>query len=290
MKSMTGFGKAELTQNDYHVTVEMKSVNHRFLDLSLKMPKALSFVEDAVKKAISAKVSRGHVDVYVSFENKGQGAYVIEVNEALALQYAKSASELAEKLGVPSDVGVAYIMKQPDVISVKATEGGDALGQAVTDCVALAVDGLDTMRAEEGVALKADFVTKLDAISELTEKVALRAPEVAKSYADRLKQRMKDYLGEVEPDEGRLLTEVAVFTDRCNVDEEITRLRAHVEHFHSIISESVPVGRKLDFLVQEMNRECNTIGSKANDKIITDYVLSLKTEVEKLREQVQNVE
>ena len=290
MKSMTGFGKAEITKNDYHVSVEMKSVNHRFLDLSLKMPKALGAFEDGIKKTISKLVARGHLDVYMSFENKGAGAYNVEINEALAARYAECAEELAAKLGLASDVGVAFIMKQPDVVSVKVEEAGDALGEAVLECVALAAKGLDAMRTEEGAALRADFVAKLNAVSDLTEKVALRAPEVAKTYAEKLKARIKDYLGEVEPDETRLLTEVALFTDRSSVDEEITRLRAHVEHFHAIIAEKVPVGRKLDFLVQEMNRECNTIGSKANDKVITDYVLSLKTEVEKLREQVQNVE
>lgn len=290
MKSMTGYGKAEIFKNDYRVSVEMKSVNHRFLDLSLKMPKALSFIEDAIKKVISSRLSRGHVDVYINYENKGAGAYSVEINEALAERYAEGASKLAARLNLTNDVGVAFVMKQPDVVSVKAVEEGEALSDAVLACVAEAADGLNSMREEEGVALAEDFKQKLSAISGLTDKVALRAPDVRKVYAEKLRQRIKEYLGEVEPDETRLLTEVALFTDRSSVDEEITRLRAHVEHFYSIITEDVPVGRKLDFLIQEMNRECNTIGSKANDKAITDYVLSLKTEVEKLREQIQNVE
>lgn len=290
MKSMTGFGKAEIFKNDYHVSVEIKSVNHRFLDLSLKMPKALSFVEDGIKKAVSARIARGHVDVYISYENKGAGAYAVEVNEALAKRYAECAEELSASLGLTNDVGVAYVMKQPDVITVKAVEEGDTLAEVVLECVGMAVSGLIAMREEEGVALVADFEQKLDAITALVDKVEERAPEVSRAYAEKLKVRIKDYLGEVEPDETRLLTEVALFTDRSSVDEEITRLRAHVEHFHAIIGESAPVGRKLDFLIQEMNRECNTIGSKANDKVITDCVLSLKTEVEKLREQIQNIE
>ena len=290
MKSMTGFGKAEILRDGYFASVELKSVNHRFLDVSVKMPRVLGYLEDRVKKTVSSVLSRGHVDVYINCENRNESAYLVTVNEALAGQYLSAARELSEKLGVANDVTASFLMKQPDVISATIESGNEALGEVVIDCIKEALLGMDKMREEEGRALESDFNAKLETISELVTSVKARSPLVTASYAEKLKAKIKDYLAEVEPDEARLLTEVAVFTDRSSVDEEVTRLTAHVEHFHAILKETVPVGRKLDFLVQEMNRECNTIGSKANDKTITDYVLSLKTEVEKIREQVQNVE
>lgn len=290
MKSMTGFGKAEILKDGYFASVELKSVNHRFLDISVKMPRVLSYLEERVKKTVSSVLARGHVDVYISCENRNESAYVVTVNEALASQYLESARAISEKLGVPNDVTASFLMKQPDVISTTVEAGGEELGEVVIEAVKQALEGMERMRTEEGKALACDFVQKLATVSSLVESVRERSPLVTASYAEKLKTKIKDYLAEVEPDEARLLTEVAVFTDRSSVDEEVTRLTAHVEHFLSILEESAPVGRKLDFLVQEMNRECNTIGSKANDKTITDYVLSLKTEVEKIREQVQNVE
>lgn len=291
MRSMTGYGKGSASAEGRTITVEIKTVNHKFFDWSTKMPRGFLFAEDDAKKAVAKEVARGHVDLFVTMaqeEGRGQD-YKADVQ--LAAKYIAAVKELAEAVGVPFDMGATALAKVPDIVTAEAAEADDeTLRALVTAALDEALSGLVSMREREGTALAADISSKLDSMTALVDTVERVAPSVVEEYRQKLTARITEMLGSGVADMGRIATEVALFADKCAVDEEISRLKAHIAAMRGYLGAKEPVGRKLDFLVQEMNREANTIGSKANDLRITEAVLSLKNDIEKIREQAQNVE
>ena len=276
MHSMTGYGKGVSKRDGKTITIEIKTVNHRFLDCNFKLPRNFLFVEDKVKKAVSSAISRGHVDLYLTYEQSStdEGAYTVDLE--LANNYLAAVKKLADGTGLENDVTVSTLLRVGDVVTrQEAVEDEDLLCEMTLEAVNLALDNLKSMREKEGQSQKVDFARKLDAIQDCLERIKDFAPKV------------------VEPsliDKQRLATEVALYADHCAIDEEITRLSTHIANMRSLLDAKEPVGRKMDFLVQEFNRETNTIGSKANDMRITKEVLAIKNEIEKMREQAANVE
>ncbi len=291
MRSMTGYGKGTASSAGLTVTAEIKTVNHKFFDWNMKMPKGFLFVEDDAKKAVAGAVSRGHVDLYLTVEKQTAEAGEYRADAALARMYVDSARQLSETLGVPFDITASSLMKNPDIVTLSETEIDDETVRKVTlQAVSEAVSALVAMREREGAALAADLSEKLASIEASLEEVKKEAPRAVAEYRRKLRARIDEALGQLPLDEARLATEVALFADKCAIDEEISRLGAHIAAMRALISSQGQVGRKLDFLVQEMNRETNTIGSKANDLAITERVLAMKNDIEKIREQAQNAE
>lgn len=291
MRSMTGYGKGTASRDGLTVTAEIKTVNHKFFDWSIKMPKGFLFVEDDAKRAVAAEVQRGHVDVYLTVERDAGVADDYAVDGNLALKYVRTAKNLAESTGVQYDVTAGSLMKNPDIVSLKAAEIDDETAKSVVlEALGEALVGLVAMREKEGATQVADISAKLDAIESALGEIASVAPQVVADYRAKLAARIREALGDNLPEESRIATEVALFADKCAIDEEISRLTAHIAAMRAHLKSTAPVGRKLDFLVQEMNREANTIGSKANDLRITERVLAIKNDIEKIREQAQNVE
>ena len=291
MRSMTGYGKGTASSAGLTVTAEIKTVNHKFFDWNMKMPKGFLFVEDDAKKAVAGAVSRGHVDLYLTVEKQTAEAGEYRTDAALARMYVDSARQLSETLGVPFDITASSLMKNPDIVTLSETEIDDETVRKVTlEAVSEAVSALVAMREREGAALAADLSEKLASIEASLEEVKKEAPRAVAEYRRKLRARIDEALGQLPLDEARLATEVALFADKCAIDEEISRLGAHIAAMRALISSQGQVGRKLDFLVQEMNRETNTIGSKANDLAITERVLAMKNDIEKIREQAQNAE
>ena len=291
MRSMTGYGKGTASFAGLTVTAEIKTVNHKFFDWNMKMPKGFLFVEDDAKKAVAGAVSRGHVDLYLTVEKQTAEAGEYRTDAALARMYVDSARQLSETLGVPFDITASSLMKNPDIVTLSETEIDDETVRKVTlEAVSEAVSALVAMREREGAALAADLSEKLASIEASLEEVKKEAPRAVAEYRRKLRARIDEALGQLPLDEARLATEVALFADKCAIDEEISRLGAHIAAMRALIASQGQVGRKLDFLVQEMNRETNTIGSKANDLAITERVLAMKNDIEKIREQAQNAE
>lgn len=290
MRSMTGYGKGIAERDERKATVELKSVNHRFLDILMKFPRGFASAEDGVKKVLQTELSRGHVDVFMTYEDKRAEKDEIKIDAALAKRYFEAAKTL-EADGIVNDLGAANLLRMPDVVSVTPLDDDEELRNAlVKEAAAEALKNLVIMRDREGEALKKDLNLKIDELYRLSDAVKSRAPEVQKEYRAKLENRMKDALANMEIDEGKLLNEVAFFADKANVDEETVRFRGHLDHFKEILEKEGSVGKQLDFLVQEMNREVNTTGSKASDLSLTETVLQMKNVVEMLREQIQNLE
>lgn len=293
MKSMTGYGRGECTMYNRKFVVEIKAVNHRYNDITIKMPRTMLLFEDAIKKVIGAKVFRGKIDVYVNFESYSEDDVNITVNENLAKGYVAVLNDLKNKFNIDDKITLDLVAKFPDLITVDkgitSEEAGNEIYECLMNAVNEAVCGFVEMRTREGETLKANILEKLEIIHNSVDRINERAPEVAKDYRKRLEDKLKE-LDEIQADESRILTEVLIFSDKACIDEEITRLYSHIEQMKSIVMEEVPVGRKLDFLVQEMNREVNTIGSKSNDLEITNIIVDTKSEIEKIREQIQNIE
>lgn len=293
MKSMTGYGGGECTMYERKFTVEIKAVNHRYNDITVKLPRAIMGFEDEIKKAISKKVFRGKLDVFVNFESFSQEDVNISVNEPLAKSYTETLRKLKSDLQLEGDVTIEMVSKFPDVITVDKNISNENTENEIRECLMKAVedatDAFVAMREVEGETLKKNIIEKVAFVNDALQKIEERAPFVSKDYRARLEAKLAD-LDEIQVDESRLLTEVMLFADKACIDEEITRLHSHISQMYSIVEESVPVGRKLDFLVQEMNRETNTIGSKSNDIQITNHVVDIKSEIEKIREQIQNIE
>ena len=290
MKSMTGYGRCHIEEDGREMTVEVKSVNHRFLDISYRLSRTLSFLDDAVRKGVGARLARGHVDVFVSYANHRQDAKEVRVDPLLAVAYRDALAQLAAAVGLDASVPLSDYARLPDVLTVQEKEEDQqAVRELFERALCGALDSLIDMREQEGERMRADILEKIANIAAIREKVADRAPLVVSEYRDKLHQRIAA-LTEGEIDEARLITEVAIFADRAAIDEELVRLRSHIAAIRETVELAEPVGRKLDFLVQELNREVNTIGSKASDTMIAQAVVSAKGEIEKLREQVQNVE
>ena len=293
MKSITGYGRGECTMYERKFTVEIKAVNHRYNDITVKLPRAIMGFEDEIKKAISKKVFRGKLDVFVNFESFSQEDINISVNEPLAKSYTETLRKLKSDLHLDGDVTIEIVSKFPDVITVDKSISNENTENEIRECLMKAVedatDAFVAMREVEGETLKKNIIEKVAFVNDALQKIEERAPWVSKDYRARLEAKLAD-LDEIQVDESRLLTEVLLFADKACIDEEITRLHSHISQMYSIVEENVPVGRKLDFLVQEMNRETNTIGSKSNDIEITNHVVDIKSEIEKIREQIQNIE
>lgn len=294
MFSMTGYGKGVSSEGGETITVEIKTVNHRYLDLGLKLPKNFLFAEDGVKKLISSEISRGHVDLFLTYEKSAALESEYFVNVEAAKGFLKAAETLKRELKdmqVEEDVTLGYLLKLPDVVSKNLPEEQDdeKLMRLTLDATRQALANLKQMRLGEGERLKADIALKLDNIERSLEKIKALAPEVVSAYRSALYERIKGFVEE-NLDMQRFVTEIALYADHCAIDEEITRLSSHIKAMREMLTSCEPVGRKMDFLVQELNREANTIGSKANDLNITGEVLFIKNEIEKLREQAANVE
>lgn len=289
--SMTGFGRATLLQDGRELTVELRSVNHRYLDITFRMPRHIGFIEDQLRRGLQDSLSRGHVDVFVNYRNTRTDARKVEVDKALLGEYLSAARDAAREYGLRDDIALSSALRLPDVTNVvEAEEDREAVCALAVKTLELAVDELKTMRSKEGARLSEDILKKLAGMSELVNKIEVRAPFVAAEYGKKLAERIESALSEVDIDRARLATEVALFTDRASVDEEIVRLKSHMEQLGELISSGEPTGRRMDFVVQEMNRELNTIGSKANDSQLASLVIMGKSETEKIREQVQNFE
>lgn len=289
--SMTGYGSAKGTVEGQTITVELKSVNNRYLDCSVRLPRNLLFAEDAVKQAISAGVSRGKVDVFVSAQSSQDSGTAVTVNEELARGYRDAVAHIAETLGLESGLNAFSVARFPDVLSVERRElDKDKAVVALAEITARAVEEFNFMREREGERLRADMLSKLETIETLVSVVEERSPQTVREYRERLEARLRDVLADRALDEQRVITEAAIFADRTAVDEETVRLRSHIAQFRAMLQEGSPIGRKMDFLVQELNRESNTIGSKCSDAALAKVVVDLKSEIEKIREQLQNVE
>jgi len=291
IRSMTGFGRGEYLQDGREFTVEIKTVNHRYSDIFIKMPRQISSLEDRVRAMISKVVSRGKIDVYITYDNSASDARAVKCDEALARAYISAVTALRDKFDLKDDITVSLISKYPDVLKVEQPEEDmEALWEVLKVAVENALASLIEMRQNEGEELKKALLQRIGYIEELIVQIARRAPEVPKEYKQKLEARIKELTEQQTIDENRLMTEVAIFADRCSIDEELVRFSSHMSQMREILGLDQPVGRKLDFLVQEMNREVNTIGSKANDLEITKAVLEIKSEIEKIREQIQNIE
>lgn len=289
MNSMTGYGKGVAESAGRKVGVEIKSVNHRFLDMNIKLPRTLGFAEDIIRSEVKGAITRGHLDIYVNYERESGGK--ISMDEQLARDYCTMAAKAAMKFSITNDLSVSALFRMPEVVVVKEEdEDEEAVGKLVEQAVREALNGLSVMRAKEGEMLMRDFSEKLANISAFVDEVEKLAPVTVEEHKNRMRERITEMLGDVAFDEARLMNEAAFFADKVAVDEEIARLRSHIAHFRDICASGGALGKKLDFIVQEMNRETNTIGSKCSDSKIAQCVISAKCEIEKVREQVQNVE
>lgn len=289
MYSMTGYGRAEYNENGINLVVELKTVNNRMLDLNCKTPRMFLALEDVIRKTVQNYVKRGRVDLFVTFSDTREKSSTVEVDINKAHAFVEASRLIAQEFSLPNDFSVSMIMKSPDVIVDGANPDATEFESIVKQTVENACKKLNEMRKIEGEKLVLDMLSRMDTISALAENISLRAPLVAEEYKQKLRERIEEFLKDVKYDEARLLNEVAFYTDRVNIDEELTRLKSHVSQFKKIIA-SDESGKKLDFLMQEFNRETNTICSKSNDIKVTEYALSLKNEIEKVREQVQNLE
>lgn len=291
IKSMTGYGKSEQTIDSLNVTVEIKSVNHRYFEFSARVPREYGFLEEKLKKYCNSLITRGKVECYVSVEDLEERDMEVNVNETLAAGYVKALKELSERFGLKDDISAVTLSRYPDVITLhKASEDEERIWNAVKTVAETAVSKFIEMRETEGSKLRGDILSRADYIIECVEFIEGRSPETVREYNEKLKQRMKELLGDASVDEQRLLNEAAIYADKIAVDEETVRLRSHISQLREFMNSNEAIGRKLDFLVQEINREANTIGSKAQDVDIAKKVIAIKAEVEKIREQVQNIE
>lgn len=291
MNSMTGYGLSEKKCEDFYIKVEMKSVNNRYLDMNVRMPGSIMYAEEAVRSFIKSKIKRGKVDIFINFEYLDSSQVEIDIDYELLNKYISISKELEENYGLSSDLSFSKIMKDSNIVKAqKADFDGDYIKEELLKVLDGAAKDFLKSRAFEGEKIREDFKVKLDEVERLTYFVEERAPISLKENENRLRERVAEFLQSSEVNEDRILTEIAIMLDKLSIDEEITRLKIHIQNFNDIINEEGPIGRKLDFLIQELNREANTIGSKSNDIEITSAVVMLKSEIEKLREQAQNVE
>lgn len=290
MRSMTGCGRSQLSDGRTEMTLELKCVNHRFLDVSCRLPRSISFLEETLRKGIGAQLKRGHVDVFLAVKSVQESDKQVTVNEGLAKAYVATGEKLTALTGCKNDLSLSQLMTLEGVLDVgEDVPDEEALTSLCRQVTAQAVEQVVAMRDREGAALQADLSAHLSAAEALREKILVRAPQVPEEYRQRLQERLSKL--PIEPvDPARLAQEVALMADRCAIDEELSRLESHIGQLHGYLSRSGEIGKKMDFLIQEMNREANTIGSKANDAAIAQMVVDLKSEIEKLREQIQNVE
>lgn len=291
MKSMTGFGRCELAEGNHKVTVEIKSVNHRYLDLTVKMPKKLNFFENNIRNLLKNYIQRGKVDVYVTYENCSENQIILKYNQGLAAEYVRYIRQMAEEFSLPCGLSAKGLAEYPEVLTMEAqAEDEEELWKLLEQAVAGAAEKFVEARAREGEQLRQDLLGKLEMMAGYVEQIEKRSPEIWEEYRQKLTDKVKELLADAQIDDSRIAMETTVFADRICTDEETVRLKSHISSTRETILEGGSVGRKLDFIAQEMNREANTILSKANDLTISDKAIALKTEIEKIREQIQNIE
>ena len=291
IKSMTGYGSAKGTVEGLNISVELKSVNNRYLDASVRMPRSFLFAEDAVKSAVQKHISRGKVDVFVSVDSAAAGDMTVRVNEALLKGYLDALRSIAAEYALPDDVTAMAVSRLPDVLSVEKKDlDAEAISAGIVDITERALCDFDAMRLREGAKLRDDVLERLETIDALVCAVEEASPQTVADYRARLEAKMAEVLGTAGIDENRILAEAAIFADHIAVDEETVRLRSHMSQLRTMIDGSSPTGRKIDFLIQEFNREANTIGSKCQSSQVAHTVVDLKSEIEKIREQIQNIE
>ena len=291
IKSMTGYGSAKGTSGKLKITVELRSVNNRFLDCSVRIPRVYTALEDMIKAQVGKSISRGKVDVFVTIDFSEADDVEIVVNESVAEAYVNAVRKLSEKYSLPNDLTALSLVKMQDVLSVqKAETDMDELGRDISAILAEAIADFDAMRSSEGAKLREDVLNHLNEVERLRNLAVERSPKTVSEYREKLLKRMREVLDGAAVDESRIVTEAALFADKTAVDEETVRLESHISQLRSFMEASEPIGRKVDFLVQEFNREANTIGSKGNDVEMARIVVDLKSEIEKIREQIQNIE
>ena len=291
VKSMTGFGRCETEVNGRRITVEMKSVNHRYFEFSCRTSRGYSFLEDKLKKYVATKVARGKVDMYVSVTESEDSEVNVTINKPLASGYVNAIKTLATEYNIPDDLSVSVLSRYSDIFQIhKEEQDEEQVFSDVKVALDVALDGFLAMREAEGEKLKDDVLSRVDTIMSIVSEIEERSPLTVEEYRQKLTKRITDMLSGAQIDEQRILTEAAIFADKVAVDEETVRLRSHFEQMRTFFETGAPIGRKLDFIVQEMNREANTIGSKVTDSILAHKVVDIKSEIEKIREQIQNIE
>lgn len=291
IKSMTGFGRYEIAEEERKITVEMKSVNHRYLDVSIKMPKKLSFFETAIRSELKNYIQRGKVDVFITYEDFTESNICVKYNKEVAAEYVKYLEQMQKDFSLDNDIRVSTLSRYPEVFSMEEqTVDEEELWKLLEKAIKGAVEGFVASRIKEGENLRDDLIAKLDGMLEHVDYIEKRSPEIITEYRQKLEDKVKELLGDAQVDESRLLMEVTIFADKVCVDEELVRLRSHIEMTKDNLIQGGSIGRKLDFIAQEMNREANTILSKTNNLEISNHAIDLKTEIEKVREQIQNIE
>lgn len=291
IRSMTGFGRCEIQSGEKKFTVEMKGVNHRYLDVNIRMPKKLYFFETAIRSYLKKYIQRGKVDIFVTYEDLSEGQMSLKYNEALASEYLDYFRQMEEKFGLENDVRISALSRYPEVFTM---EEQDVDEEEMWNGLREALDGacvqFVSARETEGEKLREDLIGKLDDMKAVVEKIEERSPQILSEYREKLEEKVKELLADTQIDESRIAAEVVLFADKICTDEEIVRLKSHIDHMKSTLQAGEGIGHKLDFIAQEMNREANTILSKSNDREVTDHAILLKTEIEKIREQIQNIE
>ena len=279
-----------MSKNLREYQVEIKSVNHRYLDVSIKMPRSLSYLEEEIKKAVSSKLTRGKVDVFITFNNNSLEGRDIKINTEIARMYIKELRDLAESEGIVADIPVTEISKLPDVLTIQNNQDDETIKNELLEVSSKAIDNLVDMRKVEGEKIAQDLLVRIQDIEKKVKKISSLSTGLIEEYVVKLNTRIKDLLQDQEIDEARLAQEVVIYADKCSIEEEVTRLNSHIYQFRELLNSNEAMGKKLDFMIQEMNRETNTIGSKANNLEITNEVINMKTQLENIREQVQNIE
>ena len=292
IRSMTGYGKQSLSIDGREYQIEIKSVNHRYLDINIKMPKTLSYLEDTIKKEISEKIKRGKIDVFITFENNSQEGKNIKINKELAKLYINQLKELAQEEKISSNIEVIEIAKFPDILTIKVDEEDEKIKQEIIQTTQEATNKIIEMKNIEGEKIAQDLLQRISNIENKIIEISKKSTGLIEEYVVKLEKRIKEILKTEDVDKSRLAQEVVIYADKCSIEEEITRLKSHIFQFRNLITSNneEPIGKKIDFLIQEMNRETNTIGSKANNLEIVNGVIEIKTQLEDIREQVQNIE
>ncbi len=291
IKSMTGFGRCEVQKDSRKFTVEMKGVNHRYLDVNIRMPKKLNFFESGIRTLLKSYATRGKVDIFITYEDTSQAQVSVKYNSVLAGEYLKYLKQMEEEFGLENDVRVSTLARFPEVFTMEEQSvDEEELWNGLKEALEGAFEQFVETRTAEGQNLKKDILDKLDFLEELVGYIEERSPQIVAEYRTKLEDKVRELLADTQMEESRIAAEVILFADKICTDEEVVRLKSHITHMRNTLEEDEGIGRKLDFIAQEMNREANTILSKANDISVSDHAISLKTEIEKIREQIQNIE
>ena len=290
IKSMTGFGKYNDIMNDREYQIEVKSVNHRYLDISVKLPRQLSYLEDVIKKKVSTSIKRGKIDIFITFNNNSQEGRKLKIDKDLAKTYIKEIKDISREEDIEPTIDFVELLKLPDVLNLKYNQEDEQIKQEVIGVLKVAINQLVKMRSEEGNKIYDDLMKRIDTVESKIIKISEKSTGLIQEYVVKLEGRVKEILQTEEIDKSRIAQEVVIYADKSSIEEEITRLKSHISQFRNLLQSNEAVGKKLDFIIQEMNRETNTIGSKSNCLDITNNVIDIKTELEDIREQIQNIE